>query len=214
MKLKIGLVLITLSFTAIAFQNCSKMNFSAADTGAYFKAEAPADFSQVPPEPSQIGGGNDGSTLAPLPDVSKNPEMPDQSDQDKDKDKDSDKDKDPNKCIDKDQDENRENGQASQISMVECQLISPNMKIKLGQDFAGEHSNGQSSRVCMSENACLKILNAYAANHSCSMASGVVTSPGNPAQCTEIFPGSKGTCHNAKIISDAEIVKILDAMGK
>ncbi|MGZ3743287.1 MAG: hypothetical protein ACXWRE_07220 [Pseudobdellovibrionaceae bacterium] len=114
----------------------------------------------------------------------------------------------------KDNDSKDVHGKDPVQDLVECELMSPSMKIKLNQTFEGEHSNDSSTRVCMTENACLKILNTYAADHNCSMALGAATSTGNPTQCTEVFPGSKGTCHNAKVLSDDAISAILANMAK
>jgi hypothetical protein len=109
-----------------------------------------------------------------------------------------------------DEEENPEVADSS--NLVECELNSPSLKIKIS--LAAEHSNGQSARVCMSENACLKLINDYAAGHNNSMEKGPETSPGSPAKCTKIFPGSKGTCHNARVLSDEQIAGVLAEMGK
>ncbi len=65
----------------------------------------------------------------------------------------------------------------------------------------------------MSRHACLDVLNTYAADRSCSMATGAPSTPSSGAACTKIFPGSKGTCHNAAVISDADVDAVLARMA-
>lgn len=97
---------------------------------------------------------------------------------------------------------------------IECELGSANNKIILSSNLV-LGSNAQATRLCMSENACLNLVNAYASARNCAISTGA------PAQvalnrsnaCTAIFPGSKGTCKNANVISDDQVVKILSAMG-
>lgn len=91
--------------------------------------------------------------------------------------------------------------------MVECEMLSSKNKIVLS-DSLSLGSNALNTRICMSENACLKILNDFAAARECSF---VQTKDLTTAQrqCTRIFPGSKGTCKNAKIISDQQIEALL-----
>jgi len=91
--------------------------------------------------------------------------------------------------------------------IVECQMLHPNRKIVLSSDLEMSPSNASSTRVCMSEKACLDIINDYAVTHNCSLAPGKDSAAADPQlQCTEIFPGSKGTCHNATILSDQQVV--------
>jgi len=98
--------------------------------------------------------------------------------------------------------------------LVECQLGSPNAKIILNLNFV-TGSNDSATRICMSKNACLSLFNTYAAERGCSLSSGPATAAA-PAgtQCTEIFPGSKGTCHNAKALTDAQVTSMLQEMSK
>jgi hypothetical protein len=98
--------------------------------------------------------------------------------------------------------------------VVECELLGQNQKIVLASDLAVDSSNNESSRVCMSGYACVKLLNAYAAEHNCSLDRGPASSPGSQAVCAKKFPGSQGVCANARMISDSEVEKILEAMGK
>ncbi|MFM6929301.1 MAG: hypothetical protein ACKOX6_12615 [Bdellovibrio sp.] len=98
--------------------------------------------------------------------------------------------------------------------LVECELNGAKDKIVLSTNVA-TGSNAQVSRICMSENACLNLINEYAVSHDCSLSSGAATSPSsNGVQCTKVFPGSKGTCKNAKALSDAEISGLLIKLGK
>jgi hypothetical protein len=65
----------------------------------------------------------------------------------------------------------------------------------------------------MSENACLKLINAYAVQHDCSLDLGQGAAANLQAQCTEIFPGSKGTCHNAAVLTDEQVSNLLTKMS-
>jgi hypothetical protein len=103
-------------------------------------------------------------------------------------------------------------------NLVECDLGRPNTKVILSKTLKSG-SNSSSTRVCMSENACLKIVNAYAEKHDCSIAknsgsgsSGSSGSHQKNEQCTAIFPGSRGTCKNATKVTDLEIAAILKSM--
>lgn len=98
--------------------------------------------------------------------------------------------------------------------LVECELNGAKDKIVLGSNVT-IGSNAQVSRICMSENACLNLINEYAVSHDCSLSAGAATSPSsNGVQCTKVFPGSKGTCKNAKVLSDVEISALLAKLGK
>lgn len=102
----------------------------------------------------------------------------------------------------------------AQGDLVECQMLHPNRKIVLGEDLKQSPSNRSSTRVCMSEAACLQIINAYAVRHSCSLAYGEGEDPDDPQlQCTEIFPGTNGTCNNARILSDDEVRENLEILS-
>jgi len=101
----------------------------------------------------------------------------------------------------------------SSLDLVECELISPKQKIILSEVLQ-LGSNASVSRVCMSENACLQLINAYAAKRDCNISVGASSLAASEAQCTKIFPGSKGTCHNASAISDERVAQILEVMGK
>ncbi len=99
--------------------------------------------------------------------------------------------------------------------LVECQVEHPNWKVIQGPSrVLADHSNSSRTRICMSENACLKLINSYAVARGCSLQTGAATSAGATGQCTEIFPGSKGTCHNAAVLSDDAVAKLLTAMGQ
>ncbi len=127
-------------------------------------------------------------------------------------------------------------GRGSGGDLVECELGAPNVKITLCQgdddhekshdkarsdsdsrandERANEHSNDHKRRVCMSENACLNIINKYAAEHGGKIVKGAATSKASKDDAfTDIFPGSRGTCHNAERIGDAEVESILERMS-
>jgi hypothetical protein len=103
---------------------------------------------------------------------------------------------------------------AANSELVECELGAPNVKIVLKGQLVGDASNSVATRVCMSSQACLSLVNAYAAARNCSLAVGapVAASPAG-AICTQVFPGSNGTCNNAAVLSDSEIQAILAKMA-
>jgi hypothetical protein len=106
-------------------------------------------------------------------------------------------------------------GGSDTSGLVECQMLHPNQKVVLSYELFVQHGNSTSVRVCMSENACLKLINAFAVQHSCSLdASAPAAQADANRQCTEIFPGSKGTCHNAAIVTDAQVTELLKKMGE
>jgi hypothetical protein len=194
MKLGVSITVLSLSVLALTFQNCAKTNFTGAEHGAYLKAEADVLPSETTgTDPTVVSGDALPSATPSLTDITppKNPNDPE-----------------PPGNLGK----NSQN--ASSSNLVECELGSPNLKIKLSLTLNAQHSNDQATRVCMSENACLNIINEYAASHSDSMAMGAETSPGSTNQSTHVFPGSKGTCKNAQVLSDDQIVAILAEMAK
>lgn len=101
---------------------------------------------------------------------------------------------------------------ASSADLVECELSSPNSKIVLSTDLK-IGSNEVSTRLCMSVNACLSLVNAYAAARNCEISAGAANVSAAQATCTEIFPGSQGTCKNARVISDEEVTNLLTNMA-
>jgi hypothetical protein len=96
--------------------------------------------------------------------------------------------------------------------LVECMLGHSNAKITFTSSFQ-KGSNARKSRVCMTQEACLEIVNAYAAERACTLSTGSPTTPGEQVQCTAIFPGSQGTCKNAQPMTDSEITTILLQMA-
>ncbi len=111
--------------------------------------------------------------------------------------------------------DSKSHAEESGSGFVECELISPNTKVILADQMSGSPSNSSSTRICMSEYACLNLVNDYAVTHDCSLAAGAATSPSsNGVQCTKIFPGSKGTCKNAKALSDSDVSALLAKLGK
>jgi hypothetical protein len=191
-KAQKGVFLITtagfLAAIVLGFQNCSQTKFTEASGASILKTEAAdADTSSA---------GDDGS----MPDV---PDHPSQANNGGKKDH-------PNSgspVTDVPDDS------VESADIVECQMLHPNRKIILGAEIVESPSNASSSRVCMSRNACLELVNAYAARHDCSLATGAGHEADPQLQCTEIFPGSRGTCHNAKILSDDEVAEILNRLA-
>lgn len=96
--------------------------------------------------------------------------------------------------------------------LVECELGSASSKIIMDQVFK-IGSNKSSSRVCMSQKACLEIINAYAGPRNCTLTPGDESGPLTGASCTKVFPGSKGTCKNAMIMTDAQVTAVLQEMA-
>ena len=93
---------------------------------------------------------------------------------------------------------------------IEC-VVGHNFRIALKVKLEESHSNSSESRLCMSEHACLNLVNAYATRRNCELKSGHETS--NPSgDCTHIFQGSKGTCKNAHIAKDDDVKEILEKM--
>ncbi|MNT06457.1 hypothetical protein D3C72_1411230 [compost metagenome] len=169
LNIKTAFVLAFSTLTIIAFQNCSKVNFSEDQNSAIFKTSS--DDSVVDPGVSEVPPAE---------------QIPEDSVEEDDVDYDS---------------------------LVECELISPKQKIIFDQVLS-EGSNKSATRVCMSENACLKVINSYAAKRDCKLSLGASSLQDSESQCTRIFPGSKGTCRNAGVVSDEKVAEVLDLMGK
>ena len=100
-------------------------------------------------------------------------------------------------------------------SLVECSLGEGchSVKIVLAASLV-TGANHSSSRLCMSKNACLKIINAYAQARNCSLSAGKPTTLGSKKQCVSAFPGSSGSCRNAQVISDAQVEDLLTKMSQ
>jgi len=99
--------------------------------------------------------------------------------------------------------------------LIECAISSNKNKVIFGDNQLLELSskNSKASRVCMTENACLNLVNNYAAARSCSLSSGAAQSD-SQGQCAKVFSGSKGTCKGALALTDASVEKILGDMAK
>lgn len=98
-------------------------------------------------------------------------------------------------------------------TLVECELMSASQKVIFDQVLK-VGSNASASRVCMSEYSCLKLINSYAAKRECQLSQGESSLQDSESQCTKIFPGSKGTCHKAQVISDEKVAEVLELMAK
>lgn len=99
-----------------------------------------------------------------------------------------------------------------QDAFIECHIPSNQKFVTLGKIF-DSGSNSVNSRVCMSEEACLTLVNSYLAARDCQF-DGLKGSGGSDRQCTQVFPGSKGTCRNAVLVDDQKIVQIIAEMEK
>jgi len=193
--------LLVMGFTFVAFQNCSRASFKVADENLGVLKAVSVDSSSA----SDTSPGDDGNVTSSVPDVAPTP-VPDVA---------------PTPVPDvastpapQYPGKNPQQGEEDSSSLIECELGHPNKKVIYGESFA-PGSNASATRACMSEDSCLKVINAYAAVRGCELNPGPATSEASPnSQCTKIFPGSKGTCHNAKILSDDDVVKILENMGQ
>ncbi len=96
--------------------------------------------------------------------------------------------------------------------LVECQLIDSKELVVLAAKFQQQRSNSSKTRVCMSKQACLTLVNAHVAARDGKLV-GAKTTEGSQKQCTKEFPGSKGTCNNADALTDAEVAEILASMS-
>jgi hypothetical protein len=100
-------------------------------------------------------------------------------------------------------------------NLVECELGGASQKIASKDTLiVAQHSNATSDRICMSENACLNLINSYVAQRDCALVKGAPTTASSPDQCTSIFPGSRGTCKQATVLSDTDIAALLITMGQ
>lgn len=192
-RLSLGIAIIAIAgISMMGFQNCSQAKFTPDSDALVLRTEAPPlDDTAANPQ-----GGDDGQAPAaspsPTPVVSPSPgssPVPSGTP--------------PLRTT------------VDEGDLVECQILHPNNKVVLASDFEMRHSNSSSIRVCMSRRACLDIVNEYAARHKCSLLAGPGADPADPQlQCTEIFPGSKGTCHNARKLSEQQVADQLNALLK
>lgn len=179
------------------YQNCSQTHFSSDMDGAMLKAETISD-DRAAGDDGQVG---DGVEATPTPVPSATP------DDKKGGPKDSSL---PPQAGGKDKTDGSDTS-----DLVECQMLHPNKKVVLAYELLVQHGNNSSVRVCMSTNACLKLINEFAVQHSCSLdASAPMAQADAQRQCTEIFPGSKGTCHNATIVSDEQVSELLKKLSQ
>ncbi|MFS4460330.1 hypothetical protein [Bdellovibrio sp. HCB2-146] len=193
MKLKMrqlkGLLIGASSLICIlAFQNCSPANFAGQTSN-------PVMFTSMTPDAADNIGRDPG--IDPDSSVVSDPESEPESVPGSR----------PNKDPISDDQEKDKSG------LVECELIHPNQKVILSGVFL-KGSNNSATRVCMSEHACLRIINEYASKRDCTLSLGASSEAASEAQCTKIFPGSKGTCHNAAVVSEEQVTEILSSMEK
>lgn len=206
-----------LLFVVFGYQNCSQTHFTSDLEGAVLKAEALPDGDRAQGDDGQIipGDSPEPSPIeTPVVDDKKDPkgsdepkgsDVPKNSDMPKDS-TDSDVPKQPGK---------KDKESSDQSDLVECQMLHPNKKIVLSYELFVQHGNSSSVRTCMSTNACLKLINAFAVQHSCSLdASAPMAQADAQRQCTEIFPGSKGTCHNATVLTDDQVNELLKKLAE
>lgn len=114
---------------------------------------------------------------------------------------------------DKENEKKRDVASNNGQNLVECQLIESKELIVLAEKFQSQRSNSSKTRVCMSEQACLTLVNAHVAARDGKLV-GAKTTEGSTKQCTKAFNGSKGTCNNADALTDAEVVELLAELAK
>lgn len=188
-KISLGIVIMAIAgLSMMGFQNCAKAKFTPSNDNLVLRTESmPTDDTIVDPQ-----GGDEGlpPEATPTPSPSPTPvSSPTPSG---------------TPPLSTTLDEN---------DLVECQMLSPSSKVILASEFEMQHSNSSATRVCMSRKACLEIINEYAASHSCTLLAGPGSDPADPnLQCTEIFPGTKGTCHKARKLSDQQVADQLEAL--
>lgn len=212
-----------LGIVMLGFQNCSKTRFTDTSGATILKTAdiaegdvsqpgddgvVPGDGQDVPPAAPGDGDVADtpSPTSSPTDGVVKGNPNPKFNDVPQDGDV-------PPAGGKKDQPSDQPTDGQEVADLVECQMLHPNKKIILAPEFEVSPSNKSATRVCMSRHACLELINAYAVKHDCSLATGAGQEAASDLQCTEIFPGSKGTCHNATILSDDQVSGILDVLA-
>jgi hypothetical protein len=200
-------VVVILGAVLLSFQNCAKTNFASSnEDSGILKLEGDGslastnniDPADVPPAPAlqPIPPAPASQPVPPAPVVASTPPQPTPSHE---------------STVPVVTDNERPDSS----SLVECELAVAKKKIVFGSNDLQMGTNASSSRVCMSEDACLKVVNAYASERDCELVSGpAVAGASMNRQCTKVFPGSKGTCNNAKVFSDADIKSILGKMSK
>jgi hypothetical protein len=200
-------IVVILGAILLSFQNCAKTNFASSnDDGGVLKLEGDGSLAstnniepaEVPPAPaSQPAPPAPAPASQPTPPVVTAP--PPQ----------------PTPSHESTVPVVADNESPDSSPLVECELAGAKKKIVFGSNDLLPGTNASSSRICMSEDACLKIVNAYASERDCQLVSGPAAAGASASrQCTMVFPGSKGTCHNAKILSDSDIESILGKMSK
>jgi hypothetical protein len=182
-----------LGVVLIGFQNCAKTNFKeATETTASLKTEDMSSLS-TPTLPTTDATPTPDTTPVPTPTTSPSPSpslTPTPT---------------PTPVVQSTPD--------TSASIVECDLKRPNSKVIYSSSSLGVGSNAKASRACMSEKACLSLINDYASVRNCSLLPGAPSTAKSASQCTAIFPGSKGTCKNAKVLTDAEVTDLLTKMA-
>lgn len=96
--------------------------------------------------------------------------------------------------------------------LIECQLVESKELVILAQKFTNSRSNSSKTRVCMSREACLTLVNAHVAARDGKLV-GAKTTESSTKQCTKEFPGSKGTCNNAAVMTDAQVAEMLASLS-
>lgn len=95
--------------------------------------------------------------------------------------------------------------------IIECVLVRNNAKVVLSSDLVAG-SNSSETRICMARASCLETINDYARVRDCSLSVGKPSSS-DQGSCTAVFSGSRGSCHNAKVITEPEVKKLLNNMA-
>ncbi len=94
---------------------------------------------------------------------------------------------------------------------VECE-IAPNVRIALSTDFDDSRAHGQNGKLCMSQHACLVLINEFMSKRNCEMRAGPEHGNAKPFSCTKAYNDNFGSCHNARKISDDDVRNVLGRM--
>jgi hypothetical protein len=198
------LTVLALTFVVI-FQNCSQaefgsnVKFEAVDKASPPDGDAPSDDGTPSDDNPTDDNPDDGDAPNPSPTPAPTPSTPTTPC--------------PGRSCDNDRTPPPSDDAPSGTGIVECVLGGPSVKVVLSETFQ-PGSNARRTRVCMTQNACLVLLNTYTTQRGCTLNSGAPTTPDSTAQCTGIFPGSRGTCKHAQVVTDEQLSAILTGMAE
>ncbi len=207
MKTHIIAYAIGISAVALFFQNCGKVSFSSANSTRALTTQTVPNSPSPTPGPTNITNGYGSNTNTTVTNSDTNTNTNTDVDTDTDPDAvgskpscaghDTNYGDDSNSNDDNNYDhDDPGTDDANSTQWVECDLGSPSVKIVLtetGKGLDSSQSNAETTRVCMSPAACESI-NTY-------------------DQGAQAFPGSNGTCHDAELLTDAQVASLLKNNG-